>query len=136
MQRVIARQERLLAMQDRRVCAGGVVEAVDLAAAERRLDAAQQGRVRVGLKIRIDQVRHLAPLAVQLDQVGPVDFAEVGSGASLIDAQERIKRVERRAMDVQRGWQQLADGRSPAGFVDGLGTPGPEEEIIGQTACV
>jgi hypothetical protein len=28
-------------MQDRRVCAGGVVEAIDLASAERELDAAQ-----------------------------------------------------------------------------------------------
>ncbi len=39
-------------------------------------------------------------------------------------------------MDVERGRQQLADGRPPAGFVDGLGTPGPEEEIIGQPARV
>jgi hypothetical protein len=39
-------------------------------------------------------------------------------------------------MDVERGRQQLADGRPPAAFVDGLGVPGPEEEIIGQTAGV
>jgi hypothetical protein len=39
-------------------------------------------------------------------------------------------------MDVKRSRQQLADGRPPAGFVDGLGAPGPEEEIIGQTAGV
>ena len=39
--RMIARQERLLAMQDRRVGAGGVVKAIDLAGAERELDAAQ-----------------------------------------------------------------------------------------------
>ena len=57
--------------------------------------------MRVGLEIGINEVRNLARLAVQLDQVGSVDFAEVGSGASLIDAQERIKRVERRAMDVE-----------------------------------
>jgi hypothetical protein len=39
-------------------------------------------------------------------------------------------------VDVKRGRQQLADGRPPEGFVDGLGAPGPEEEIIGQTACL
>ena len=62
-------------MQDRRVGAGGVIEAIDLAGAERELDAAQQGRVRVGLEVGIDEVRNLAGLAVQLDQVGPVDIA-------------------------------------------------------------
>ena len=72
-ERMIARQKRLLAMQDRRVCAGGVVEAIDLAGPERQLDAAQQGRVRVGLEIGINEVRNLAGLAVQLDQVGPFD---------------------------------------------------------------
>jgi hypothetical protein len=39
-------------------------------------------------------------------------------------------------MDVERGRQQLADSRPPAGFVDGLGAAGPDEEIIGQTAGV
>ena len=32
--------------------------------------------------------------------------------------------------------QQLANGRPPAGFVDGLGAAGAEEEIIGQAARV
>ena len=73
---------------------------------------------------------------MQLDQVGPVESAEVGSGASLVDAQERIERLERSAMDVQSVRQQFADGRPPAGFVDGLGAAGPEEEIIGQAASV
>jgi hypothetical protein len=39
-------------------------------------------------------------------------------------------------MDVERGRQQLADGRPPAGFVDGFSASGPEEEIIGQTVGV
>jgi hypothetical protein len=92
--------------------------------------------VRVGLEIGISEVRNLAGLAVQLDQGGPVERAEVSSGASLVNAQKRIECLERRAMDVERGRQQLGDGRPPAGFVDGLGAPGPEEEIIGQTPGV
>jgi hypothetical protein len=39
-------------------------------------------------------------------------------------------------MDVERLRQQLADGRPTAGVVDGLGAPGPEVKIIGQTAGV
>ena len=57
---MIGRQKRLLAMQDRRVCAGGVIEAIDLAGAERELDAALERRVRVGLEIGINEVRNLA----------------------------------------------------------------------------
>ena len=123
-------------MEDRRVRAGGVIEAVDLAGPQRELDAPQQGRVRVGLEIGIDEVRDLAGLAVQLDQVGPVDLAQVGPGASLVDAEQRVERLERGAMDVEGVRQQLADGRPPAGFVDGLGVAGPEEQIIGQAAGV
>ena len=57
--------ERLLPMQDRRVGAGGIIEAVDLASAERKLHAAEEGRVRVGLEIGINEVRNLARLAVR-----------------------------------------------------------------------
>ncbi len=135
-QGMIGRQKHLLAMQDRRIGAGGVIEAIDLASAERELDAAQQGRVRVGLEIGINEVRYLAGLAVRLDQVGTVEYAEVCPRAALVDAQQRVECLERGAMDIKRGRQQLANGRSSAGFVDGLGTPGPEEEIIGQTASV
>jgi hypothetical protein len=102
MERVIGRQKRLLAVQDRRVVAGGIIEAIDLASAKRELDAAPQGRVRIGLEIGINEVRNLAGMPVQLDQVGPVERAEVGSGTSLVNSQER---VERRAVDVERGRQ-------------------------------
>ena len=47
-QGVIARQERLLPMQDRGVGTGGIIEAIDLSSAQRELDAAPQGQVRVG----------------------------------------------------------------------------------------
>jgi hypothetical protein len=84
---MIGRQKRLLAMENRRIRAGGIIEAVDLAGAERELDAAMETRVRVGLEFGIDEVRNLTGMAVQLDQVGPVESAEVGSGASLVDTQ-------------------------------------------------
>ena len=82
--------------------------------------------MRVGLEIGIDEVRNLARLAVQLDQVGPFDLAEVGPGASLVDAEQRVERLQRGAMDVEGIRQQFADGRPPAGFVDDFGTPGLE----------
>jgi len=69
---MIGREERLLAMEDRRVCAGVVFEAIDLAGAERQLDATEQGRVRIGLEIGINEVRDFSGLAVQLDDVCPV----------------------------------------------------------------
>jgi hypothetical protein len=64
MERMIGRQKRLLTVQDRRVGTGGVVKAIDLAGLERELDAAQQGRMRVGLEIGTNEVRNLARLAV------------------------------------------------------------------------
>jgi hypothetical protein len=81
MEGMIGRQKRLLAVEDRRIGAGEIVEAVDLAGAERELDAATQCRVWVGLEIGINEVRNLARLAIQLDQVGLVDFASVGASA-------------------------------------------------------
>jgi hypothetical protein len=130
MERMIGRQKRLLPMQDRRVGTGGIIEAVDLAGAKRKLDAAEQGRVRIGLEIGINEVRNLARLPVQLDQVGPVERSQVSPGTSLVNSQERIEYVERGAVDVQSGRQQLAHGRPTAGFVDGLGAPGPEEPVV------
>jgi hypothetical protein len=56
--------------------------------------------VRIGFKIGIDEVRNLAGLAVELDQIGPVDLAQVGAGAPLVDAEQRVEGLERGAMDV------------------------------------
>ena len=67
MEGMISRQKRLLAMEDRRIRAGGVFPAVDLAGAEREPDAALEYGVRVGLEIGINEVRNLAGFAVQLD---------------------------------------------------------------------
>jgi hypothetical protein len=73
-------------------------------------------------------------LAVQLDQVGARDRAEIGPGASLVDAEERVERFEGTAMDVEGVGQELADGRASAGVVDGLGVAGPEQPVVGQSA--
>jgi hypothetical protein len=107
---MIGREECLLAMEDRWISAGGVIEAVNLAGAERELDAAAQWRVWVGLEIGINEIRDLARLTVQLDQVGPVNLPQVGAGASFVDAEQRIERLEGAAMIVEGRRQQLADG--------------------------
>jgi hypothetical protein len=57
-------------VQDRRVHARGVIRALDLAGPQVELDAPKERRVRVGVEVGIDQVRDLARMAVQLDQVG------------------------------------------------------------------
>jgi hypothetical protein len=126
-ERMIGREECLLATEDRRISAGGVIEAVALAGAELELDAALERRVRVGLEIGINDVRNLAGLAAKLDQVGPDESAEAGLGASLVDAQERVESVERGAMDVECIRHQFAGSRLLAGFFDCLGAAGPEK---------
>ena len=65
-QRVPGWEERFLAVEDGGIGARRVVEAVELPRPERELDAAQQGRVRVGLEVGIDQVRDLPRMPVQL----------------------------------------------------------------------
>jgi hypothetical protein len=61
---MIGRQERFLAMEDRWIGASSVLEAVDLAGAQRELDAALECRARVTLEIGINELRNLAGLAV------------------------------------------------------------------------
>jgi hypothetical protein len=60
----------------------------------------------------------------------------LGAGAPLVDAQQWFEGLERGAVDVERVRQQLADGRPPAGFVEGLRVSGPEEQIIGHATGV
>ena len=134
--RVVGQEERLLAVQDRRVGAGGVIGALDLAGPQVELDAAQQGRVRVGVEVGVGQVRDLARMAVELDQVGALDLAEVGAGAALVDAEQRVEGLQGGAVDVQGIGQELADGRSAAGVVDGVGVAGPEQQVVGPPAAV
>ena len=65
-QRVPGWKDRFLAVEDRGIGALSVVEAVELPRPQRELDAAKQGRVRVGLEVGIDQVRDLPRMPVQL----------------------------------------------------------------------
>jgi hypothetical protein len=90
--------------------------------------------MRIGVEVGIDEIRNLAGMPVQLDQVGAVDLAQVRPGAPLVNPQQRIERVECTAMDIKRIRQQLADRRLPARFVDRLGTPSPKEQVVGLAA--
>src|SRR5271157_5118458 len=58
-QRVPGWEERFLAVEDGGIGALCVVVAIELPRPQRELDAAEQGRVRVGLEVGIDQVRDL-----------------------------------------------------------------------------
>jgi hypothetical protein len=87
-QGVVGQEESLLAVEDRRIRARGVIAALDLAGAEIELDAPQQGRVGIDLEVGVDEVGHFAGMAMQLDQVRSFDLAEVSPGAALIDAEQ------------------------------------------------
>jgi hypothetical protein len=52
---VLGCEHGFLAVEDRRVGARLVFEAIDLAGAERELDAAEQGGVGVGFEVRVGQ---------------------------------------------------------------------------------
>jgi hypothetical protein len=67
-ERVLRCEESLFAVQDRRVEAGVVFEAIDLAGAEGELDGAEQRRVRVGFEVGVGVWRSLIT-AVPLDSV-------------------------------------------------------------------
>jgi hypothetical protein len=66
------------------------VVAVELPRPERELEAAEQGRVRVGLEVGIDQVRDLPRMPVPLDQVRPLDLAEIRPGAGLVHPEQQF----------------------------------------------
>ena len=73
--------------------------------------------MRVGVEVRVGQVGELAGEAVQLDDVRPLDLAEVGPAAALVDAQERLQRLQGAAVDVKVVRQELAHGGAGAGLV-------------------
>jgi hypothetical protein len=133
---VVGEQECLLAVQDRRVRARRIIGALDLAGAEIELDASDERRVRVGDEVGIDEVGDLAGLAVELDQVGAFDLAQVGAGAALVGAEERAQGLQGTAVDVQGIREELADGGAAAGVVDGFGVAGPEQPVVGPPAAV
>ncbi len=75
-------------------------------------------------------------MTVQLDQVRALNLPEIRPGASLVDAEQRVERVQGAAMDVEGVGQELADGRASADVVDGLGVAGLEQPVVGQSAGV
>jgi hypothetical protein len=66
--------------------------------------------VRVGVEGGIDEVRDLPRMAVELDEVGALDFAEIRPGAALVGAEERVEGLQGRVVDIQDVGQELADG--------------------------
>jgi hypothetical protein len=57
MQRLLRREERLLAVEHRRICGAGILQALDLAGAERQLDASYKCRVEIRDQIGIPEPR-------------------------------------------------------------------------------
>jgi hypothetical protein len=70
----VGRQEGLLAVEDLRVRAPGEIDALDRAGSQVQLDAPQQGRVRVGLEVGVDEIRDLARMKYALKSLR--DFEE------------------------------------------------------------
>ena len=92
--------------------------------------------MRVGVEVGIGQVRDLARMAVEFDQVGALDLTEVGPRAALVDAEQRVEGLQGRAVDVERIGQELADSRAAAGVVDRFGVAGPEEQVVDPASAV
>src|SRR5690242_19331713 len=114
-------------MEDGRVRALRIVVAVELAGAERQLDAAEQGRMRVGLELGINQVRNLPRMPMQLDQVRPLDLIQIRPGAALVNSEQRLERIERVTVNVKSIGQELPDRGPPACLVHRLGIPRAEQ---------
>jgi len=102
-QRVPGWEERFLAVEDGGIGALGEIEAVELPRPQRELDATEQGRVRVVLEVGIDQVRDLPRMPVQLDQVRPLDLAQVRSGAALVHPEQDLEPAPDWSDDSVRG---------------------------------
>ncbi|MBN8461054.1 MAG: hypothetical protein J0M04_24760 [Verrucomicrobia bacterium] len=68
-ERMIGRDEGFLAMQDRRIGTGSVIVAAGLAGHKINDDRLRQGRMRVGLEIRIGKKRDFRRCGVELQQV-------------------------------------------------------------------
>jgi hypothetical protein len=56
--------------------------------------------MRVVLELGVHEIRELSGPSMDLDDVRPFHLAEVGAAAPFVDAQQRLKRVERAAVDV------------------------------------
>ena len=68
---------------------------------------------------------------MNLDEVGLLNISQVGPAATLVNPQDRRQCVECRSMYVQVVGQQLANPGPRARFMDGIGVPRLEEQVIG-----
>lgn len=104
----VGRDKRLLAVQDPRVWRVDVVSVLDVEVIERHDDGASESRVRIIVKVRVGQVQDFWLMAVQFDQVGPLDDANVVRGAAFVHAENRRRRRNAACVYVERIGRQLA----------------------------
>ena len=121
-------EEGFFAMQDGRVFAGSVVVKVDLPRTHIQFHAGRKNRMRIGLKVRIREVRNLPRQPMQLDQIGLFNLTQVSPSATFVNSQQRFQFFQGRTVDVQRVWQQLSKRRTSASLIDRVG-------VTGRLAC-
>jgi len=115
-----------------------VLVALNLPRPQVQLDAAGEGRVRVGFEGGVDEIRQLSRPPVDFDDVRPLDLAEVGAAAAFVNPQDRRQRIQGALVDVQVVRQQFADGRALAGQIDGGRVAGLEQVRVrlGTRPCI
>ena len=86
--------------------------------------------MRVGLEVGIDKVRDLPRMPVQLDQVRPIDLAQVRAGAALVHPEQRLERIEPVMVNIEGSGQELPERSSLAGIIDRLGIPRSEQHVV------
>ena len=131
---VVFGNERFLAVEDRRIAALGVIEHIELPRPQRELDRSRKRRMGQAVKVGIDQVGDLARKAVQFDEIGVGDLAEVRPRAAFVDSQQRLEAIEGRAMHVECIWEEFSDRRISAGSVDCVGTARGEKQRVSALA--
>jgi hypothetical protein len=133
-QRMVWMKERLFLRQDGRVSVLPKLQALDLARSEVQFEGADQGRVRIRFQVRVRQIRQLAGMPVDLDQILSLDLSEERTAAPFVDAKRRRQVEERVPVDVERLGQEFPDRRCLACRVDQVRLPALEQDGIGVIA--
>ena len=76
-QRMIRQKERFLAVKNRRIRAGLILQTIDLTSSKRELHASKQCGVWITFEIRIGEIGTFSRMAMKLDQIGTIDLAEM-----------------------------------------------------------
>lgn len=82
--RVIQCEERFLAVQNRWVFALMIIPAIKCQGSHVQLDRTQQRRMRIGIEIRIREVRYFSLKPVNFDDIGILNLAQVRTSATLV----------------------------------------------------